>query len=87
MASKYVSVVSILVAVACAAAMLLACTQPWPQVEKCDPADSAAVCTAVKTCFEEHPASACRQYERVANQLLKPSPLLGPNGAANALRY
>jgi hypothetical protein len=88
MASRYVTVVSVLVAVACIAAMLLACKQPWPQVfETCDPQDSKALCTAVKTCFEEHSASTCREYERVANQLMKPNPLLGPNGAAEALKY
>jgi hypothetical protein len=96
MASRFVHHVISLVALACIVAMILACRQVvkvaeragsdlWPNA--CDPEDSKALCTAVKTCFEEHPASTCREYERVANQLMKPNPLLGPNGAAEALKY
>jgi len=88
MASRYVNVVSIIIALACAAAILFACLQPWPEVsERCDPQDSKAICTAVKQCFDEHPASLCREYEHTEILLSKPNPALYDTGTAQGLNY
>ena len=82
MASRFVRHVVSIVALTCTAAMIFGCRQA------CDPADSKAICAAVQECFESHPAAACRERERIAIQISKPNPLLGPtNGAAEALKY
>jgi hypothetical protein len=82
MTSRFVCHVVSIVALTCTAAMIFGCRQA------CDPADSKAICAAVQECFESHPAAACRERERIAIQISKPNPLLGPtNGAAEALKY
>jgi hypothetical protein len=82
MTSRFVRHVVSIGALTCIAAMIFGCRQA------CDPADSKAICAAVKECFESHPAAACRERERIAIQISKPNPLLGPtNGAAEALKY
>lgn len=55
--------------------------------EACDTGDSPAICVQVQKCFESAPADTCRDAERTAIQMLKPNPMLGPNGAAQALKY
>jgi hypothetical protein len=85
---KFVSVVSLAVAIACIAAIAIACWQPWPQVTHvCDPADSKALCAQVQKCFESTSAATCREAERTAIQLSQPNPMLMNNGAAKALTY
>jgi hypothetical protein len=61
---RFVRAVSLLVAIACIAAMIFACRQS--RLEACDPADSKAVCAQALKCLESHPASVCREYEKDA---------------------
>jgi hypothetical protein len=83
MTGRFVSV-SLLIALACIAAMISGCRQA------CDPADSKAVCAAVQECFESHPAAACRarekdavNYERNFKKNIAPA----YDGTAKALNY
>jgi hypothetical protein len=83
MISRFVRHVVSIAALTCTGAMIFGCRQA------CDPADSKAMCTAVKECFEEHPVSTCREYESIALQMSKPNPKLKElyQGTAQGLKY